>query len=164
LTRDDLIASPAPPLGHEIPGPYLRILVAFNGSPTSWLALERAIEIAVEHNGILTLAGVAIEPAPWVGFGPYAAPFSYAEIKRDIELDLERALAAARDEIPASVGVRTRVLRGRHAAPVIAREAANGNYDLLVTGPRGLGGGPFRRSVTRALLARAPISVLAVRG
>ncbi len=162
MIKDDLKINPSPG-GHEHPRPYLRILVAFDGSANSWRALERAIEIAEEHHGLLTVAGVALDPPGWIGAGPYATGITTEQLRTEIERELTRALAAARDEIPATVGVRTVVLHGRNAARAISKEIREGQYDLLVTGPRGLGGGPFRRSVTKALLKQAPISVLAVR-
>jgi nucleotide-binding universal stress UspA family protein len=136
------------------------ILVAFDGSDGAWAALRRAIDIAVRERALLTIAAVVPEPSAWVGMGLVSLPYSRETLRRDAQRAMERALAAARDEVPATVSVTTRLLSGRpgHA---LARLIEQGCFDLVVTGPRPAH--RLRRSVTRAVLARSPASVLAVR-
>jgi nucleotide-binding universal stress UspA family protein len=142
-----------------------RILVAFDGSPGAWAALRQAIEIARREHSLLTIVGVVPEPPPVVACGLATVPYSRETLRRDAIRAMERELAAARDEVPATVSVTTRLLHGRPVR-VLGRLVAGGEYDLVVTGPRPAGrlrallGG----SVTRALVARSPASVLAVRG
>jgi nucleotide-binding universal stress UspA family protein len=141
-----------------------RILVAFDGSAGAWAAHRQAIEIARRERSLLTIAGVVPEPPPVVGYGLATVPFSREALRRDAIRAMEQSLAAARDEVPATVSVTTRLLHGRPAR-VLGRLVTEGGYDLVVTGPRPAGrlrallGG----SVTRALVARSRASVLAVK-
>jgi nucleotide-binding universal stress UspA family protein len=142
-----------------------RLLVAFDGSPGSWAALERAIDIAVSNRALLTIAAVVQEPRfLWQGPGPMSVPYSRESIRRDLEGEMLRHLANARDEVPATLSVTTQVLYGR-AARALAALAEEGRYDLVVTGPRA--GGRLHRlfcgSVTHGLLSRGHTSVLAVK-
>jgi nucleotide-binding universal stress UspA family protein len=77
---------------------------------------------------------------------------------------MEQKLAAARDEVPAEVSVTTRLLHGR-PAKVLPALADAGDYDLVVVGPRPPGRlrRLFGASVSRSLLSRGHISVLAVK-
>jgi nucleotide-binding universal stress UspA family protein len=141
-----------------------RILLAFDGSPGSWMALDQAIEIAVGQHALLTIAGVVGEPTVWTGFGPVTMPLTREMLQRDLERDMQRKLAAARDEVPATVSVTTQLLHGRPARAIAALADA-GRFDLVVAGPRPAG--RLRRlfggSVTHSLLTRCRTSVLAVR-
>jgi nucleotide-binding universal stress UspA family protein len=85
-------------------------------------------------------------------------------LRRDLERERERTLAAARDEIPATVSVTTRLLHGRPAA-ALAALAESGDYDLVVVGPRRTGRirRLLGRSVSHRLLTRSSASVLAVK-
>jgi nucleotide-binding universal stress UspA family protein len=142
-----------------------RVLVAFDGSAGAWAALRRAIEVAVANRALLTIAAVVDEPlAVWVGFGAMVVPVTRESLRRDLEREMLRYLAEARDEVPATVSVTTRILHGRPAR-ALAALAEEGNYDLVVTGPRPVGrlGRLLRHSVTHGLLSRARTSVLAVK-
>jgi nucleotide-binding universal stress UspA family protein len=142
-----------------------RLLVAFNGSPGSWAALERAIEIAAENRALLTIAAVVQEPHfLWQGPGPMSVPYSRETIRRDLEGEMLRHLANARDEVPATLSVTTQLLHGR-AARALAALAEAGCYDLVVTGPRCAGrlDRLLHGSVTHGLLSRGRTSVLAVK-
>ena len=141
-----------------------RVLVAFDGSAGAWAALEEGIAVAASEHALLTVAAVVEEPALCVGMAPVAVPFTHDALRRDCERQMEQQLAAARDEVPATVSVTTRLLHGSPARVLVAL-AHEGDYDLVVTGPRPawclrrlLG-----RSVTHSLLARARTSVLAVK-
>jgi nucleotide-binding universal stress UspA family protein len=137
-----------------------RILVAFDGSDGAWAALHRAIDIARRERALLTIAAVVPEPSPWIGMGLVSVPYSRDTLRRDAQRAMEQALAAARDEVPATVSVTTRLLAGRPAS-ALGRLVEQGGFDLVVTGPRPAA--RLRRSVTRAVLARSPASLLAVR-
>jgi nucleotide-binding universal stress UspA family protein len=140
-----------------------RILVAFDGSPGAWAALEQAIAVAASERALLTIAGVVEEPAVWIGMAPVAVPFTRDALRRDCERQMEQELAAARDEVPVTVSVTTRLLHGRPAR-VLVDLARDGGYDLVVAGPRpGRLRRLFGRSVTHSLLSRARTSVLAVK-
>jgi nucleotide-binding universal stress UspA family protein len=141
-----------------------KVLVAFDGSAGAWAALDRGIAIAVGQRALLTIAGVVQEPRAWTTLGPAPMPFTRESLLRDLEREMEQKLAAARDEVPATVSVTTRLLHGR-PAPVLAALADDGDYDLVVVGPRPPG--RLRRvlgtSVSQNLLSRTHISVLAVK-
>ena len=137
-----------------------RILVAFDGSDGAWAALRRAIEIALRERALLTIAAVVPEPSPWIGMGLVSLPYSREALRRDAQRSMEQALAAARDEVPATVSVTTRLLSGRPCR-ALGRLVEHGDFDLVVTGPRPPG--RLRRSVTRSVLAHSPASLLAVR-
>ena len=90
-----------------------RVLLAFDGSPGAWKALERAIEVADGQHALLTIAGVVGEPTVWTGFGPAAVPFTREMLRHDLEREMSQQLAMARDEVPATVSVDTRILHGK---------------------------------------------------
>jgi nucleotide-binding universal stress UspA family protein len=141
------------------------VLVAFDGSAGAWVALRRAIEVAVANHALLTIAAVVEEPlAIWMGFGAMTVPVTRESLRRDLEHEMRLHLAEARDEVPATVSVTTRMLHGR-AARALAELVEAGGYDLVVTGPRPLGrlGRLLRHSVTHRLLSRTHTSVLAVK-
>jgi nucleotide-binding universal stress UspA family protein len=146
------------------PRPVQRVLLAFDGSPGAWAALDQAIAVADSQHALLTIAGVIPEPTVWLGYGPAVVPYTRETMLRELERDMQQKLAAARDEVPATVSVTTRLLHGRPAR-VLAELAESGRYDLVVAGPRRVGWlrRLFGGSVTHSLLTRCRTSVLAVR-
>ena len=141
-----------------------RMLVAFDGSPGAWTALERAVDVAIANRALLTVAAVVGEaPCCWIALSPIALPYTRERMRRDVELEMRRHLAAARDAVPATVSVSVQLLRGRPTR-VLATLAQAGGYDLLVTGPcrRSRLGRLFHRSVPHGLLSRGRVSVLTV--
>jgi nucleotide-binding universal stress UspA family protein len=146
------------------PRPVQRVLLAFDGSPGAWAALDQAIAVADSQHALLTIAGVIPEPTVWLGIGPAVVPYTRESMLRELERDMQQKLAAARDEVPATVSVTTRLLHGRPAR-VLAELAESGRYDLVVAGPRRVGWlrRLFGGSVTHSLLTRCRTSVLAVR-
>jgi nucleotide-binding universal stress UspA family protein len=147
-----------------VQGPINRVLVAFDGSPGAWAALERGIAVAVSERALLTIAGVVKDPVLWTGMGPTAMPYTYQGLRRDAERYMEQLLASARDEVPATVSVTTQILHGKPTRALSAL-AERGCYDLVILGPRKVGWlrRLFGRSVTHGLLSRVRASVLAVR-
>jgi nucleotide-binding universal stress UspA family protein len=123
-----------------------RVLVAFDGSPGSWAALRYGLAVATTHNAVLTIAAVVHNPGLWIALPPFTCPYTRESLMRAEELELSRALAEARDEVPAHVSVSTVLLQGR-AAQAIADLADGGRYDLVVMGPS-------RRGRLRRRLAR----------
>jgi nucleotide-binding universal stress UspA family protein len=158
----EVVASPV--IQAAKPRPVQRVLLAFDGSPGAWAALEQAIAVADSQHALLTIAGVVPEPTVWLGFGPAVLPYTRESMMRELERDMQQKLAAARDEVPATVSVTTRLLHGRPAR-VLAELAESGGYDLVVAGPRRVGWlrRLFGGSVTHSLLTRCRTSVLAVR-
>ena len=143
-----------------------RVLVAFDGSEGAWAALDQGIAIALSSHALLTIAGVVGSPPPMaVGMaGVLVAPYSPEAFQRELDIEMEQKLAAARDEIPAAISVTTVLLHGK-ATRALARLAEEGCYDLVVTGPRPITrlGRLLHRSVTHGLLSHGSVSVLAVK-
>jgi nucleotide-binding universal stress UspA family protein len=108
-----------------------RILVPFDGSDRAWTALHEAIEIASREHALLTIAAVVPEPSPWVGMGLVGLPYSRETLLRDAQRAMEQALAAARDEVPATVSVTTRLLTGRPRR-ALRRLIEGGDFGLVV--------------------------------
>jgi len=163
LTKDlEQIAGPALDGAHGL----RRVLVAFDGTPGAWMALDKGIALALGSNARLTIAAVAGSPPPLacgIG-GALVPPYTPEGLQRELDVEMEQTLAAARDEIPASISVTTVLLHGK-ATRALARLAEEGGYDVVVTGPRKIGrfGRLLHRSVTHGLLSRANVSVLAVK-
>jgi nucleotide-binding universal stress UspA family protein len=143
-----------------------RVLVAFDGSAGAWAALDRGVALALSSHALLTIAGVVGSPPPIACgmIGVLVPPYTPEEFQRELDIEMEQTLAAARDEIPASISVTTVLLHGK-ASHALARLAEDGGYDLVVTGPRRIGrlGRLVHRSVTHSLLSRGTVSVLAVK-
>jgi nucleotide-binding universal stress UspA family protein len=112
-----------------------RILVAFDGCEQDWSALDRAIELAVEHSALLTIAAVVPDPRLYTSFGMMVLPCSPETLRRDAEREMQRLLAAARDEVPANVSVTTRIVHGRPRR-ALAALADEGGYDVVITARR----------------------------
>src|SRR3954452_16513655 len=107
------VARPAAPPAEE--RAVRRVLVAFDGSPGAWTALDRAIAIAAGQRALLTIAAVVQEPRAWTTLGAAPGPFTRERLLRGREREMEQNLAAARDEVPAGVSVTIRLLHGRPA-------------------------------------------------
>jgi nucleotide-binding universal stress UspA family protein len=153
------------PVAHDNGSGLHHVLVAFDGSDGAWIALRRAIDVAAANHALLTIAAVVQEPLGlWMGFGAMTVPVTREGLLRDLEREMRLHLAEARDEVPATVSVTTRMLHGRPARALAALVEAEG-YDLVVTGPRPIGrlGRLLRHSVTHRLLSRTDTSVLAVK-
>jgi nucleotide-binding universal stress UspA family protein len=112
-----------------------RVLVEFDGSTCGWASLRHAIAVATRENALLTVAGVVEEPPCWFAMTPAALPYTRDSLRRDAEREIERQLAAARDEVPAAVSVTTQLLRGK-PVQALAALAEEGCYDLVLAGPR----------------------------
>jgi nucleotide-binding universal stress UspA family protein len=143
-----------------------RVLVAFDGTPGAWAALDRGIALALSANALLTIAGVVASAPPLacgIG-GVLVPPYTPEGMQHELDVEMEQKLAAARDEIPATISVTTVLLHGK-ATRALARLAEEGGYDLVVTGPRKCSrlGRLLHRSVTHGLLSRGSVSVLAVK-
>src|SRR4051794_35034843 len=96
------------------------VLIAFDGTPGAWIALARAIDVAVSQHARLLIAGVVREPSFWFSIGGSVTPFSRESLIHDLKREMQQSLAAARDEIPATVSVTTHLLHGRPAAAIAA--------------------------------------------
>jgi nucleotide-binding universal stress UspA family protein len=113
---------------------FLNILVAYDGSPSSRLAFEQAVDLARAQNSKLTVLTVA----PPVS--RYAALSGTSAERMNCELESWAAntAAEARAAAPDDVIVHSVVRRGQ-AGPEIVEELEAGTYDLVVLGCRGHG-------------------------
>src|SRR5262249_54485030 len=87
LTQDVVqIASPA--LNSE--RALRRVLVAFDGTPGAWAALDRGITLALGSNALLTVAGVVGSPPP-LGCGMAGVlvpPYTPDELQRELDVEM----------------------------------------------------------------------------
>jgi nucleotide-binding universal stress UspA family protein len=148
---------------------YERILVAVDGSATSELALDHAIELAKAMHARLRIVHVVDELA--MNIGPVRTPdeFWKAACKAGESLLEASRASAAKGAVDAETRLlKIRTLGGlvRHVADKIAEEAERWPADLVVIGTHGRRGlsklflGSVAQGVTR--LCNAP--VLLVRG
>jgi nucleotide-binding universal stress UspA family protein len=139
---------------------FRSILVAVDGSPAATCALREAVDIARSEGARLTLMNVARLPRLLISPGPYAVPWTDA----DLEASAREVLDDAERLVPDDVPVSTFVGHGPAPAAILRRVEAAG-HDLVVMGSRGLGpaGALLLGSVSRAVLAQSPVPVLIVR-
>jgi nucleotide-binding universal stress UspA family protein len=136
-----------------------RILVATDGSPAARGAVERGIDLAVEHGGEITFLRVLATDYTATRMGPVRpAARRLRGQGDDPALDEARSLAEERG-IDASV-----VHVAGDPAKAIAAYADELGADLVVLGSRGLGPvtGALAGSVSHALLKRLKRPVLIV--
>jgi len=133
------------------------IVVGFDGSRESRLALEDAVELAGLSGATLKLVAVAQEPS--IVYGKGASMGGYEELKVAVEEQTREQLDEALASIPASVTAEASVVAG-DPGEKLAEAAAGGA--LLILGSRGYG--PLRSvllgSVSTALMRTAPCAVL----
>lgn len=113
---------------------FSKILVAYDGSPTSRSALAQAYELAEAEGADVTVVTVAPSVAPLAAIAPVSVEGLRAELDEWAKTKLDEAKAAA----PAGLPVRT-VERNGHVGDEIVEEIESGDYDLVVLGSRGHG-------------------------
>ena len=130
---------------------------AFDGSPESWTALQRAAALALAGGGIVRIIHV-LEPLTHFPVSPMETDRVLRERRARSEMATEQAVASLSRE----VHPQARIVVG-HPVRALEAEASNG-LDLLVMGSRGFG--PLRRvllgSVSSQLVRLAPCPVLIV--
>ncbi len=113
---------------------FLDILVAIDGSASSWEALNHGIELARAGNAKLTLITVAPPVSGYVTLAGVSNEKMHAELDRwAAEL-----LAKAAGKVPDDVIAHT-IQQAGEAGPVIVKELNHGTYDLIILGSRGRG-------------------------
>jgi nucleotide-binding universal stress UspA family protein len=130
-----------------------RIVVGFDGSEHAEAALRWAIEVAPDEASVVAV--IAIDVIPWLR--PEAVEERYPD---EVAAARERILAAAERADPRGRAERSVVLHG----PRQAFAEAWGDADLIVVGPRGIGGvaRAILGSVTTWLLHSAPCPVAVI--
>jgi nucleotide-binding universal stress UspA family protein len=113
---------------------FSKILVAYDGSPTSRSALAQAYELAQAEDSDVTVVTVAPTVAPLAAIAPVSIEGLRAELDRWARAKLDEARAAA----PDGLTVRAVERRGNVGDEIVA-EIESGDYDLVVLGSRGHG-------------------------
>jgi nucleotide-binding universal stress UspA family protein len=141
------------------PPPVRNVLVAYDGSKESRLALAYALAIARTRNAKIGLVAVVPELPPL--YGPAAA--QRPELEQSAQQEMERVLAEARDALPHDVSVTTRLLGGEPSRAIVTA-ARDGGHDLIIMGSRGRGRlqGALLGSVSQAVLHSAGVRVIVV--
>jgi nucleotide-binding universal stress UspA family protein len=146
---------------------YKRILVAVDGSDTSQLALQEAVNLTRESGGQLRIVHVVDE----VTFDLYREVVEPGEIQKATTKSAEAILSKAQTAVRAAgVKAETRLLKieklGRRVTDMIAHEADAWPADLIVIGTHGRRG--FNRllmgSVAEGVVRIATKPVLLIRG
>jgi nucleotide-binding universal stress UspA family protein len=113
---------------------FLDILVAYDGTPSSTVALGHAVDLARAQNSKLTIIAVA----PPVTRYAAAAGVSPQELRDTTERWARERIAEAMATVPDDVIAHSVVRVGR-AGEEIVKELERGTYDLIVLGSRGHG-------------------------
>ena len=133
-----------------------RIGVAYDGSPTSRVALEVARDLAAAHGAALAvLNAYSVIPAyAYTGTGESLPPED--DLRAAAQAELDDALAACE-----GVDAEGELLAGRPVDALLARAA---DLDLLLTGSRGYGRirGVVLGSMSRRLAEESPCPLLVV--
>jgi nucleotide-binding universal stress UspA family protein len=136
---------------------FRRVLVATDGSPSADLALSTAITAAHRDRAQITLMSVATDVAAQMARWP--GTVVYAENQDDADAAAQRVIDDALRRLPQDVSVTT-VLRRGHAAKEVLAVAADGDYDAILVGARGVGRvGALMGSVSQEILHHAKIAV-----
>jgi len=125
---------------------YKKILVAFDGSEPSRMALDHAVHLAAKYSSeiiiISVVPRVTLPVFPDEGFETpplIEAQEDYQEKIRNIYMkSLEEAENGVKEAFP-ELNVSSKLLEGRPSSTIVD-EAENNNVDLIVIGSRGLGG------------------------
>ena len=117
-----------------MPPRYRNVLVAFDGSPASELALAHAVTIAQAYRSKLAIAAV-VAPPPLIW---RQAPGGMRGVYETEQAELEKWLREAAAQVPDELPVTTRLLDGDPARELV-RAARDGEHDLIVMGSRGRG-------------------------
>ncbi|HTT14073.1 MAG TPA: universal stress protein [Burkholderiaceae bacterium] len=147
---------------------YQRILVAFDGSEPSRIALEHALALARDQRAQLRVVH-ALESFHYiVSAGGFA--FDAEELMASLRREGERVLAQAQEQAAkAGVQAETTLLesasRDDRTSTILLREARRWNADLVVLGTHGRRGFDrvFLGSVAESLVRTATLPVLLVR-
>jgi nucleotide-binding universal stress UspA family protein len=144
---------------------FKHLLVPIDGSPTSQLAVDKAIGLARAFSSAVSVLFV-IDPYPFAGVG---ADFSYGQVQylSAAKAEANEALAAARRVFDAAgVQVSASVVESHSVWRGIVEASEAGGADLIVMGSHGRSGIEklVLGSVAQRVLSHSPLPVLVVRG
>lgn len=148
---------------------YQRILVAIDGSDTSSLALDHAVQLAKDQRARVRIVHV-LESFRYAASMAGGYPFDPTPLWEALREEGRKALLTAEAKAHgAGVEVETVMLEGDEAsqrvASTVAKEAQHWDADLIVLGTHGRRGLDrlFVGSVAETLVRMAPTPVLLVR-
>ena len=139
--------------------PVSAIVVGYDGSPDSKLALKSAFDLARAYDVPLRLVTVAEPPPEIYGKGGRASAGWHA-LKESIEEEARAQLEAARSSTPADVTVEATLVSGEPVAALA--DAAKAPGSVLVLGSRAYGSvrSVLLGSISRALADKAPAPLI----
>jgi hypothetical protein len=105
-----------------------RVLAVLECRPTDDAVCARAVAVAGESGGYLTLVAVAPTPFPWLSAGPYCVP---RVTREELRATATSALARAAAHVPPEIPLLTAVDEGK-TAHVIARRVEAAAHDLVI--------------------------------
>ena len=143
---------------------FKHILVPIDGSPTSQLAVEKAISLAKAFDSKVTAIFV-IDPYPFTGVGTDFA-YGQTEYLSAASAEANAAIKSAKAIfVAADVAVDTASVESSNAWRGIVQKAASAQTDLIVIGSHGRSGLEklVLGSVTQAVLSHTELPVLVVR-
>ena len=140
---------------------FKHLLVPIDGSPTSQLAVDKAIGLARAFSSAVSVLFV-IDPYPFTGVG---ADFSYGQVQylSAAKAEAHEALAAARQAFDAAgVQVSASVVESHSVWRGIVEASEAGGADLIVMGSHGRSGIEklVLGSVAQRVLSHSPLPVL----
>ena len=109
---------------------YARVLVAYDGSPESRLALDECIRLAPGPTTAIHLAGVVHDPSLYVLAGEYVPEIALGDDEARVDADIKEAAAQFTAH---GLSVTSHVVVGEPVT-VIARLVEELDIDLLILG------------------------------
>ena len=117
--------------------PFKRLLVALDGSPLSWQALQVSLQLALATGATLTATSVIEGPvAPPVAHTPNNHAGS-TDTRWDWAAYFQRVQALATAQAQLAGVTLEAITREGHASSVLRDSAREGSYDLLIVGATG---------------------------
>jgi nucleotide-binding universal stress UspA family protein len=113
---------------------FNKILVAYDGSPSSRAAIQQAYALAKVNNAEVTVLSVAPSVAALAGLSGVSIEELGAELKEWADQTAREGASTA----PGDANVHT-ITRSGHVGEEIVSEIGAGGYDLVVLGSRGRG-------------------------
>jgi nucleotide-binding universal stress UspA family protein len=119
-----------------------KILVALDGSESSWHALNVSLDVAGQVSAEIQLLAV-VPPVFLPAYSIYVVKSeAINECAKELETSFEGVLTKAKSEAQKkkpNLKVTTLLEKGEPYSKIV-ETAKNGNFDLIVVGSRGLGG------------------------
>src|SRR4051794_15046232 len=142
-----------------VPPRYRNVLLAFDGSHESELALAHAVAIAQTYRARLTIIAV-VPPPPLLA---WQAPGGMRGVHDAEQTELDGLLRQAADGVPDDLSVTTRLLDGDPARELL-RAAREGDHDVIVLGSRGRGrvSAALLGSVSNHVMHNAEVPVIVI--